>query len=233
MPSRGPSLASPHLEIRRLDGRGSPATARVDLYLRELLFDGELRPGDQIDQDAVAEALGVSRQPVREAVLDLASDGLLVIRPRKGVFVGRFDAKVVRGHYELNGYIEAFAASKVALDPQPAVVATLRSLLAAMRRERDPIAIEEASLDFYWTINLASDNPRIGDALRVLQRFVPSPVYARYPALVGIGRRGAAKVLAAIEAADTEAARRACVDQWTAAGDVVVADLMRRGIIAG
>jgi len=78
------------------DDRGAPAAERASVHLRWLLFEGRIRPGDRIDQDEIAASLGISRQPVREAVLGLASEGLLLIRPRKGVFVGRFDAKLVR-----------------------------------------------------------------------------------------------------------------------------------------
>jgi DNA-binding GntR family transcriptional regulator len=216
-----------------LDDRGAPAAERASVHLRWLLFEGRIRPGDRIDQDEIAASLGISRQPVREAVLGLASEGLLLIRPRKGVFVGRFDAKLVRGHYELNGYLEAYAAAKVAGDPRPETIVRLRALVAAMHDARDLVALETASTEFYRAINLASGNPRIGDALRLLQRFVPGPVYERYPSLIGIGRRGAAAVLAAIQARDPDAAGHACMEQWRAGGEVIVEDLVARGIVEG
>jgi len=212
-------------------GRRIPAAERAGSHLRELLFDGKIRPGDQIDQGELALTLGISRQPVREAVLELANDGLLVIRPRKGVFVGRFDAKTVRGHYELNGYLEAYAARKVAQRPDPETIERLRALLDTMQQTDEPVDIETASTAFYRAVNVASDNPRIGDTLRVLRRFVPAPVYERYPSLVAIARTGAASLLAAVEHSDPDAAAEACTTQWNAAGEVVVADLVARGII--
>jgi DNA-binding GntR family transcriptional regulator len=215
---------------RSSSGRGA-AAERAGAYLRELLFDGKIRPGDKIDQDEIAAALGVSRQPVRDAVQELSYDGLLVVRPRKGVFVGRFDAKTVRGHYELNGYLEAYAARKVARQTDASTLEHLREFLRRMQESDDPVAIEAASTELYRTLNVASDNPRIGDTLRVLRRFLPGPVYARYPSLVNIALEGAAALLDAIERGDADAAAKACTTQWNAAGEIVVADLVAREVI--
>jgi DNA-binding GntR family transcriptional regulator len=216
---------------RSASGRGA-AAERAGAYLRALLFDGKIRPGDQIDQDEIGAALGLSRQPVRDAVQELAYDGLLVVRPRKGVFVGRFDAKTVRGHYELNGYLEAYAARKVAQARDAATIEQLQALLCAMQQASDPLDIETASTEFYRTLNVASGNPRIGDTLRVLRRFVPGPVYDRYPSLLQIALDGAAALLDAVERGDPDAAAEACTTQWNAAGEVVVADLVTREVIA-
>jgi DNA-binding GntR family transcriptional regulator len=119
----------------------------------------------------------------------------------------------------------------VAQQADASTLEQLRDILRLMQESGDPVAIESASTEFYRTLNVASDNPRIGDALRVLRRFLPGPVYARYPSLVPIALEGAAALLDAIEQGEADAAAEACTSQWNSAGEVVVADLVARGVI--
>ena len=135
-----------------------PAAERAAQHVRQLLFSGALRAGDRVDQNEIASELGISRQPVREAVLELASDGLLLVRPHHGVFVGRFDAETVRGHYELNGYLEAYAAAKVSVAADPATIERLGDLHQQFLATRDPVAAQAAVTEFYRTINVAAGN---------------------------------------------------------------------------
>ncbi len=209
-----------------------PAAERAGVHIRELLFAGAVRPGDRIDQNEIAATLGISRQPVREAVLELAGDGILVIRPHHGVFVGRFDAETVRGHYELNGYLEAYAAAKVARLGDGVVIGRLRELHEVVLGSGDPVTLQRAASEFYRTIIVATGNPRLRSTMRVLERFVPGPAFVRYPALLEGARRANSELLAAIETGDPSAAAAICVEQWRAGGEIVVQDLVARGIIA-
>ena len=56
-------------------------------YINRLIRTGELKNNDKIDDVALVETLGVSRTPIREALIQLTSDGLLTNKPRKGFFV--------------------------------------------------------------------------------------------------------------------------------------------------
>jgi DNA-binding GntR family transcriptional regulator len=212
---------------------GLSAADRASNLLRQMLFDGLVRPGDRIDQDEIAGTLGISRQPVRDAVIDLAGEGILVIRPRHGVFVGRFDAETVRGHYELNGYLEAYAAARVARTRDAELLERLRRLHTVVETSSDPDMVAPASAQFYEAITTAARNPRLDITLRVLQRFVPGNVFARYPATLETARRYGAALLRAIERQEPEAAAAACTRQWAAGAELIVADLVARGIIQG
>lgn len=211
----------------------SEATAktRSSTYLRELIFSGSLRQGDRVDQNVVASALGISRQPVREAVQELAADGLLVVRPQHGVFVGTFDADTVRAHFDLYGHLRAYAAAKVARGCPPEVLAHLRALCRSMDREADTRRIDETAAEFFRTINTTSGNERLRYVLRSMSRFVPGNFYDRYPQAIEQSRKGARRILRAIERHDPEAATRACLELWAAGGEIVVSDLVARGVI--
>src|SRR6266550_2157189 len=71
------------------------------LLIRRMIFDGELHPGERVPQDDVAAMLGISRIPVREALIALEREGWVTIEMHRGAFVNALDARSVRDHYEL------------------------------------------------------------------------------------------------------------------------------------
>ena len=109
-----------------------PTSDQVSEHIRRLIFDGGLHPGDRIPQDAIVAELGVSRIPVREALIEMARDGLVVNEPHIGAFVGEFDEQVLRDHFEIVGLLQAMAAERLmASDPD-----TLQQLRGLAERAR-------------------------------------------------------------------------------------------------
>ena len=82
--------------------------------LRELIVQGELQPGEHVNEQPVAERLGVSRTPVRAALSILASEGFLTYHPNRGYFVRRFDLSEIMDAYEVRAALEALAARRAA-----------------------------------------------------------------------------------------------------------------------
>ena len=80
--------------------------------LRELIFQNSYVPGQRLDIERIAEQLGISRQPVVEAINRLAREGLLVIRPRVGTFVRKLSSQDVHEILETRLMIELFALSR-------------------------------------------------------------------------------------------------------------------------
>ena len=85
---------------------------QVRLYVRRLIFDGVLKQGQRVPQDAIAQALGVSRIPVREALIALEREGWTTIIPHRGAFVNALDEPSVRDHYELYGLFYGFGVRR-------------------------------------------------------------------------------------------------------------------------
>ena len=85
-------------------------TVRALLGLRELILGGELKPGSRISELWVAERLGVSRTPVRAALLRLQDEGLLEPIPSGGFAVRSFSEDEIRDAIELRGTVEGLAA---------------------------------------------------------------------------------------------------------------------------
>src|SRR6478735_8310295 len=85
----------------------------VAAHLRRMVFDGEYKPGDRIRQDEIATDLGVSRIPVREAIIALDREGWVTVEPHRGAFVSGLDAEFIADHFELHGEIVGLLAQRV------------------------------------------------------------------------------------------------------------------------
>lgn len=79
--------------------------------LKTMLLKGELAPGDRVNEAKIAEELGISRAPVREALHMLTTEGLIEIRPQKGKFITRLSPKEVQDSYFVGGVLEGAAAA--------------------------------------------------------------------------------------------------------------------------
>jgi len=82
--------------------------------IRELIVTGRLGLGEQLSEGALAEQLGVSRTPVREAFLRLETENMVEVRPQRGTFVFYYDAAQLRDISELRGVLET-GALRIAL----------------------------------------------------------------------------------------------------------------------
>lgn len=147
-------------------------------YLWKQIVDQELRPGDRVVDAAIAEAAGVSRTPVREAIQRLIQDGLLEELPR-GVRVARPAPEEVAHLYDYRIALETFAARQAALAVPPAEVERLlkegRSLRARLRlpgAQHDPqVAVDFVRYDVglhQWLIQ-AGGNPYLAQAMAAVR----------------------------------------------------------------
>jgi DNA-binding GntR family transcriptional regulator len=93
-------------------GDGGVSSARVASYLREAILGGRLAPGARIRQEEVAERLGASRLPVREALRMLEAEGLTELAPRKGARVPRLSQHEVEVIYQMRERLEPLALAE-------------------------------------------------------------------------------------------------------------------------
>src|SRR5213075_1965678 len=103
----------------------------AEVYIKRLIFDQHLKAGDRVPQDDVASALGISRIPVREALIALEREGWVTIEMHRGAFVNEFDEQTVRDHYTLFGLVYGFATRRALArdDGTGDLVATLDAVL--------------------------------------------------------------------------------------------------------
>lgn len=82
---------------------------KVCNVLRKAILNGDFKPGERLKQSELAEQLGVSRMPVREALRKLESEGLVILEPHKGAIVKSIQIEDVREIYELRAKLESMA----------------------------------------------------------------------------------------------------------------------------
>src|SRR6266487_3398227 len=120
------------------------------MLIRRMIFDGELRPGERVPQDDVAATLGISRIPVREALIALEREGWVTIEMHRGAFVNEFDEQAVRDHYTLFGLVYGFAARRaLERDGSGALAKELDGIVALVKGSDDPSTIGSATLSFH------------------------------------------------------------------------------------
>jgi DNA-binding GntR family transcriptional regulator len=101
--------------------------------IREKLLTGVAKPGSRLSDDVLAREMGISRSPVREAISQLASEGLVEHRPRSGAYVKQPDPPELQDLFEIRESLERYAARKAAQNMSPDGVARLLELCDEMR----------------------------------------------------------------------------------------------------
>lgn len=142
-----------------------PAQKAVTVYeeLRSRILAGSLECGDWLRAEALADELGVSRTPIREAFRQLHADGLIEIVPNRGARVARISDEDLESTYELHALLEGYAARRAA-EEDLADTERLAELCAEMERVQatgTPDRFDELTrlnLEFHGDIHRASGN---------------------------------------------------------------------------
>lgn len=148
-------------------------SARVYRHLEAALREGSVRPGMWLDQDALCAELGVSRTPLRDALIRLEAEGLVVIRPRKGVYVPPVSDAYVKSACALAGSLESDCLDTVFERITPRL---LRHMEDALRRQsfflekRRLADFDAEDVRFHDLFLSLSDNTLIGGILTPLRR---------------------------------------------------------------
>lgn len=195
-------------EARRVPRRRN-LSEDVAEYIREGIMSGALRPGTRIDQDAIAADLGVSRLPVREALISLDKEGLINTIPRRGAFVARMEREDVLDHYQLFGQVAGLAAARAAARLSDADMERLRDVRSRMHATVSRDESRKLNDEFHRLINTAAGSARITSMVGLLARSLPMP-YADFPATwLDEADRQHGEIIDALQRRDTLAVQRA------------------------
>lgn len=145
-------------------------SAQVVEALKNMLLRSELRPGDRVHEAKIAEVLGISRAPVREALHMLTSEGLIEIQPQKGKFITSLTPQEVQNSYFVGGVLEGAAAAACCLKFTEDDFAQMKSVLHQMQAvvKNGGGTIDVAPLDtgFHQIIFSRVNNPLLEDLSR-------------------------------------------------------------------
>ena len=156
----------------------------VQRELERMILAGDLAAGAKLNEAAIAELLGVSRGPVREAFRALEESGLVRLEKNRGVFVRQIAVEEADEIYELRAVLDEFAGRRVAQTIAPADLKALRALVERMDRavaRNDVDAYHAANLEFHDTlVALAGNGKLLAHLSAARQRTAPlSPRHAR------------------------------------------------------
>jgi len=133
-------------------------------YLREAILEGKLEPGKRLMEMQLAEDLGVSRTPVREAIRKLELEGLVVMVPRKGAYVADVSIKDMVEVLEIRAALEGLAASLAAERMTPKDVKILKVLADEFKKfhlEQNFKGMIEKDIEFHEKIFESTGNEKL------------------------------------------------------------------------
>ncbi|MCU1391732.1 MAG: transcriptional regulator, GntR family [Ilumatobacteraceae bacterium] len=205
---------------------------RVAFHIRRAIFRGELLPGTRVPQTEIAEALGISRIPVREALIGLEREGWVTIELHRGAFVRAIDADAVRDHYELFGLAYGLAARRaIERSSGEALGRELVRMARSLPKGDDPAAFTAATRAFHGVVVRAARSDRTEVVLQALSTLVPGDFFTLVPAAIPTERRGLKAIAAAVAAGSTTLAAEEYVTMMEQIGEKVVDVFAGRGLI--
>lgn len=195
----------------RTDGRQNRAD-QLRVLIEEDIASGRLPPGSRLEESALADRFNVSRTPVREALAQLASAGLVEMRPRQGAVVATLSLEDIVEMFEVMANLESLCAELCARRMSAADHA---SLLALHRRCEEVIesgdtdAYYEANRRFHEAIYAGSHNRHLEEMTRSLRNRVAAyrRIQLRHPGRLRASWKEHDSIVQAILAGDAERAR--------------------------
>jgi DNA-binding GntR family transcriptional regulator len=203
-------------------------------YLRDQIISGQRRPGERIVLDEVAAELGVSRMPVRDAVLALSHEGLTEVRPRRGVVVAPMTREDVIDAYRVLAFVAGLLAERATSNVTAADLADLRRLQDAMTHHPSTSEeMERLNWAFHRLVNRASHARKLQWLFRANMRNVPQHFYGLIPDWPLLARIQHDELIGALSDGDATRARSVAEQHVLAARSMLVDYLEQRGFWRG
>ena len=205
----------------------------VAAHIRENILSGTVRAGEKIDQDQLAHDLGVSKLPVREALIQLASEGLVDNRARRGAYVSALEPDDVLDHYQVYGLVSGVAAHRAATRMSEEEIDQLESILLRMDATSDAAELEALNTEFHRRINVAGASGRLLAILKTLSYSLPGAFYEFAEGWEHEARKHHWDILEAIKSRDGEETAGYVASHLAAGGKFAVGLLEGRGFWNG
>ncbi|MGB8407480.1 MAG: GntR family transcriptional regulator [Mycobacterium sp.] len=214
----------------------APAQLSDDVarFVRRRIFNGTFPAGEYLRLDQLATELGVSVTPVREALLNLRAEGLLVLHPRRGFMVLAVTARdlgdVAMVQAFVGGELAARAATNITA-PQVAELTGIQDALELAYRLTDVDRMVRLNHEFHRLINVIADSPKLTQFMSGVTRYAPESVFPTLEGWPELSIRDHRRVIAALQAGDADAARSAMAEHFTVGVEPLTAHLAERGVI--
>ncbi|MGV9798622.1 GntR family transcriptional regulator [Mycobacterium sp. NPDC003449] len=203
-------------------------------HVRELIVSGQLRAGEFIRPETVADELGISATPAREGLLLLQTEGFLTIEPRRGFSVTALSSDDIRDVYEaqalLGGELTARAARVISaqlVDELERIQAELEQAAAAQDYE----AVERLNHRFHETIYRLAGSRKIRWLIKTTLPYAPRKFFAAVEGWPEASAQDHRAIIQQLRAGDDEAARTAMAHHIRRAGELLAEHLAASGTL--
>jgi DNA-binding GntR family transcriptional regulator len=183
---------------------GGTVRDRAARELRDRILTGRMQPGTRLDLDEITREFGISRTPVREALLALSYEGLVTVTPRSGITVQGLTPEDAVDNFAVLATLAGKAAEWATARMNGAQREHLHQLADEVAHAEDIVA---ANWDFHRAVNLASGSRRLLVYLRQAVRVVPASYFELFPEQVRWSQAEHVAMLAAFDGGDSAAAR--------------------------
>jgi DNA-binding GntR family transcriptional regulator len=206
------------------------ACDRAVQHLKAEIFHGRLRPGDRVVQEPVATALGISRVPVREALIALEREGWVRLDLHRGAVVTGLDRAAVRDYYDLFGVLYGFAATAALQRPHDELVTQLAAIARQAKQTNDPGEISRLAIKFRALTVDAAASPQLKVLLRSMSGLLPGEFFSLVPDAIAAERSGFTAIVRLMRAGDGPGAEAEYRKLMRRLGKLVVRSLDARGL---
>lgn len=193
--------------------RDATFSRRTEEAVRSMILDGTLSPGERLNEVLIAQSLGISRGPLREAIQRLVGEGLVTVISHRGAFVRTFARREVEELYEMRSALEMYVARLVCQRASDAEVSELRALVDAAAAEMSaaPDAPYPSDADLHSRLIDLAGNATLGRATVEAQRQISLArrMSAQVPARAREAQGEHEELVAAFERRDEDAAAAA------------------------
>lgn len=204
-------------------GPVTSATEQIKLQIEEAINAGQYLPGDALDEVALANQFGVSRTPVREAVLQLSAQGLVRIVPRSGTYVAHMSAKELQAMFEFLAELEGACAKLAGRRMEPAARQRLKQIHEESRifvESQDAEGYEKANASFHRQLYDGCLNRYLEEQILMIRRRTKVYRQDHFRRLHRLEKSwlGHGRIVDAILAGDDQAAYQTMIDHIAIGG---------------
>jgi DNA-binding GntR family transcriptional regulator len=202
-------------------GRRQQLSEEAADYLRDAIIAAEIGSGEFVRPEHVANELGMSPTPVREALMALAKEGFLVWQPRRGFRVAKVRPSDIEDVFSVQAFIAGELAARAAGNIADANLAHLDELQTALGRagaSGDVERVQDLNFQIHKTINKLAGSPALARLLSIVVAYVPRRFYGSVPGWPAASVKDHGAILDALRSRHREAARAAMTSHIWHAG---------------
>lgn len=202
---------------------------KVCNVIREAIIRGDFKPGERLKQSDLAEKMGVSRMPVREAFRKLESEGLIKLEPHKGAVVKSISIKDIEEIYALRSELEKMAVYQSVDLLTDEDINQLSSLVAEMEKADDADTFVQYNIDFHRLLVKRCNWERLNSFIGTLWNGLPQQTPHLLTGQIETSNTEHRKILEAVVKKDKETAANFVSEHIYRTGESLIESLKKEG----